>query len=127
MMSALSTLDLPARSSQVRCPPPASRDVLRLLRYRHRLIQMRTQVKNSLRALALSAGLVKKGWLFGSRGRERLFSLPMTPAMSHQRDSWLSLLANLNGRVARVDEQLKLAARGDERVLRLRTHPGIGC
>jgi transposase len=121
-------LDLLLRGEfpRVHCSPPASRDVLRLLRYRHRLIQMRTQVKNSLRALALSAAMVKKGWLFGSRGRERLFSLPMTPAMSHQRDGWLSLLTDLNGRVARVDEQLKMAARGDERVLRLQTHPGIG-
>jgi hypothetical protein len=39
------------------------------------------------------------------RGREQLFSLPMTPAMSHQRESWLSLLADLNSRVTRVDEQ----------------------
>jgi transposase len=54
---------------RVHCSPPASRKVLRLLRYRYRLIRMRTQVKNSLRALALSAGSVRKMWLFGPRGR----------------------------------------------------------
>ena len=101
-------------------------EVLRLLRYRHRLIRRRTQVKNSLRALALSAGSVKRIWLFGPRGRSELFGLPMTSAMSHQRDGWLELLADLSGRVARLDEQLKRVARGDERVLRLQTHPGIG-
>ena len=49
-------LDLLLRGEfpRVHCPPPESREVLRLLRYRHRLIRMRTQVKNSLRALALS-------------------------------------------------------------------------
>jgi transposase len=40
---------------QVRLPPSESHEVLLLLRYRHRLVRMRTQVKNSLRALALSA------------------------------------------------------------------------
>ena len=111
---------------RVHCPPPESREVLRLLRYRHRLIRMRTQVKNSLRALVLSAGVVKKVWLFGPRGRAELFGLPLTPAMGHQRDGWLELLADLSGRVARLDEQLKQAARSDERVQRLQTPPGIG-
>ena len=65
-------------------------------------------------------------WLFGPRGRAELFGLPMTSAMSHQRDGWLELLADLSGRVVRLDEQLKQIARGDEGVLRLQTHPGIG-
>jgi transposase len=46
--------------------------------------------------------------------------------MSHQRDGWLELLADLGGRVTRLDEQLKQVAHGDERVQRLQTHPGIG-
>lgn len=102
-------LDLLLRGEfpRLHCPPPESREVLWLLRYRHRLIRMRTQVKNSLRALALSTGSVKKTWLFGPRGRSELFGLPMTPAMSHQRDGWLELLADLSGRVVRLDEQIK--------------------
>lgn len=48
----------------MRLPPPESREVRLLLRYRRRLVRMQTQVKNSLRALALSAGSVKKIWLF---------------------------------------------------------------
>jgi transposase len=68
----------------------------------------------------------KKVWLFGPRGRAELFGLPLTPAMSHQRDGWLELLADLSGRVARLDGQLKKLAAGDERVMRLQTHPGIG-
>jgi hypothetical protein len=55
-----------------------------------------------------------------------VFGMPMTSAMSYRRDGWLELLADLSGWVARLDEQLKQAARGDERVLRLQTHPGIG-
>ena len=41
---------------QVHRPPFESREVLRLLRYRHKLVQMRTRVKNSLQALAYGAG-----------------------------------------------------------------------
>jgi transposase len=102
-------LDLLLRGEfpRVRLPPPESREVLRLLRYRHRLVRMRTQVKNSLRALALSAGVVKKVWIFGPRGRAELFGLPLTSAMSQQRDGWLELLADLSGRVAALDRQLK--------------------
>lgn len=49
---------------------------------------MRTQVKNSLRAPALSAGVVKKVWLFGPGRRAELFGLPMSSAMSFQRDGF---------------------------------------
>ena len=40
-------------------PPSQSREVLRMLRYRQKLIKIRTIGKNSLQALALQAGLAK--------------------------------------------------------------------
>jgi len=43
-----------------------------------------------------------------------------------QRDGWLELLTGLSGRVTHLDEQLKQTARGDGRVQRLQTHPGVG-
>jgi len=60
-------LDLLLRDEfpQVHHPAFESREVLRLLRYRHKLVQMRTRAKNSLQALAFSAG---------SAGRSRLLS-----------------------------------------------------
>jgi transposase len=57
---------------QVHRPPLESREVLRHLRYRHKLVQMRTRAKNSLQALAFSAG---------SAGRSKLLRAPnKTPA-----------------------------------------------
>src|SRR6185503_11982324 len=41
-------------------PSLQSREVMRMLRYRHKLIKMRTRSKNSLQALALQAGLAKR-------------------------------------------------------------------
>ena len=48
-------LDLLLRDEfpRVHRPSLESREMLRLLRYRHRLVQMRTRCKNSLQALAL--------------------------------------------------------------------------
>jgi transposase len=41
-------------------PSFESREVLRLLRYRHKRVQMRTRVKNSLQALAYGAGSARR-------------------------------------------------------------------
>jgi transposase len=43
---------------QVHRPPFESREVLRRLRYRHKLVQMRTRAKNSLQALAHRGGRI---------------------------------------------------------------------
>ena len=103
-----------------------SREILRLLRYRHRLVQMRTQVKNSLQALAFSAGSAKRATLLSQKGRARFLQLPMSAAMDRQRREWLAFVAEFDERIKELDCWLSEQARLDERVLRLQTHPGIG-
>lgn len=107
-------------------PSFESREVLRLLRYRHKLVQLRTRAKNSLQALAYSAGSAKRAQLLSGKGRERLSQLPMSAAMDRQRGEWLSLVEELDRRIKGVDEWLEQQARPDGRVERLRTHPGLG-
>lgn len=107
-------------------PSPQSQEVLRMLRYRHRLVKMRTMTKNSLHALAISVGLPLKARLFTKGGRQMLLAAPMSPVMSEQRQQWWSLLEELDERIAPVEAWLQEQAQGDERVLRLRTHPGVG-
>lgn len=109
---------------QVHLPSFESREVLRLLRYRHRLVQMRTQVKNSLQALAFSAGLATRAKLLSQKGRERMLQLPMSEAMSRQRGEWLSLVGEFDERIKSLDGWLEQQARGDERGGRLRTESG---
>src|SRR5689334_4932800 len=53
-------------------PTPNSREILRMLRYRHKLVQMRTIVKNSLQALAIQSGLSLRAKLFTQAGLAQL-------------------------------------------------------
>src|SRR5437588_5971165 len=67
-------LDLMVHDEFPRLHRPAvqSREVLRMLRYRQKLIKIRTMSKNSLQALALQSGLAKGRQLFSKAGQEVL-------------------------------------------------------
>ncbi len=105
---------------------PESLDVLRQLRYRHRLVQMRTKIHNALQSIALGAGVSLKSKLRTKKGKQRLNELPLSSALSQQREEWLSLIAELNTRIERIEKDLEPLADDDERVRYVRTHPGIG-
>jgi transposase len=107
-------------------PAMKSREILRMLRYRQKLIKMRTMGKNSLQALALQSGLAKRSQLFTKAGLQELLAANMSPAMQWQREQWLQLLEPLNQRLLETMLWLKQQSRDDQRIVRLRTHPGIG-
>ena len=50
----------------------------------------------------------------------------MSPAMHWQREQWLQLLEPLNQRLLETMLWLKQQSLADQRVSRLRTHPGVG-
>ena len=107
-------------------PPLQSREVLRMLRYRQKLVKIRTMGKNSLQALALQSGLAKGSHLFTKTGQQELRATVMSPAMQWQREQWLQLLEPLNQRLTETMFWLKQQSLDDPRIARLRTHPGIG-
>ena len=107
-------------------PSPQSREVLRMLRYRQKLIKIRTMGKNSLQALALQSGLAKRSHLFTKTGQQELRTAQMSPAMQWQREQWLQLLEPLNERLVETMLWLKQQSQDDARIKLLRTHPGIG-
>src|ERR1700682_1969994 len=55
-------------------PAPESSEILRMLRYRQKLVKMRTIGKNSLQALALQSGLSLRTKLFTKAGKQELCS-----------------------------------------------------
>ena len=107
-------------------PAATSREVLRMLRYRQKLIKVRTMAKNSLQAIALQAGLAKGKQLFTRAGAEQFKNAAMSPVLQWQREHWFQLLPALNAQLLETMVWLKLQSKDDLRIQRLRTHPGIG-
>jgi transposase len=101
-------------------------EALRMLRYRARLVKMRTMISNNLQAIAISSGLTERSRMLSRAGQQRLRNARMTPAIKHQSEDLLTLLVPLNERIARVERWLKQQASIDDRVKLLMTHPGVG-
>ncbi len=101
-----------------------SREVLRQLRYRHKLVKLRTMVVNTLQALAINAGLSLRAQLLTKGGRKQLAGLQLSEIAQQQRAELVSLADELPRRIATVEQWLKEQAKSDSRVQRLQTHPG---
>ena len=107
-------------------PLPHSREVLRMLRYRQKLIKLRTMTKNSLQAIALQAGLAKGKQLFSAAGQEQFRAAEMSPVLQWQREHWFALLKPFNQQLLETMVWFKQQSKDDASIQRLRTHPGIG-
>jgi transposase len=103
-----------------------SRTVLRQLRYRHKLVKVRTIAKNSLPAISINAGLPLKRRLLTEPGIAQLQALSLSLVLTQQRDEWLQLIGEMNERIATVEAQLQQRAKDDAAIALLQTHPGIG-
>jgi transposase len=78
------------RFPRIWVPTAAERDERQLLLHRHKLVRMRTQVKNQLQALALNQGVQRKWKLWSKTGRKQLELLPLLPWASRRRESCCS-------------------------------------
>jgi transposase len=107
-------------------PAVESREVLRMLRYRQKLIKLRTMTKNSLQAIALQAGLAKGKQLFSAAGQEQFQAALMSPVLQWQREHWFELLKPFNQQLLETMVWFKAQSKDDVNIQRLRTHPGIG-
>lgn len=107
-------------------PSAASRGVLDLLRHRRRLVRMATLLKNSLQALALNYRLRLGPRLFSQRGQGQLEQLRVSSTEAWHRQDSSALLAAIREKIQALDAELRARAAADPRVVRLRTHPGVG-
>jgi transposase len=106
-------------------PTLAERDLRQLVLHRHRLVQMRTRVKNQLQALAMNQGLCQKKKLWSCAGRAQFEALPLLPWAARRRAELLQLHDQLCALGRPLDQGFRQQA-GRVEVQRLMTHPGIG-
>lgn len=84
-------------------PMAEQRDLRQLLIHRHRLVEIRTRVKNGLQHLALNRGLQKHFRLWSVRGRACLEELSLSGWSAQRRADVLKLLSQLDAQIGALD------------------------
>jgi len=107
-------------------PTAEQRDLRQLLIHRHKLVEIRSRVKNGLQHLALNRGLQKQRALWSVRGRACLQELPLAGWSARRREDLLKLLAALDSQVAELDAAVEQAAAEHPQARLLMTQPGVG-
>jgi len=107
-------------------PSAEQRDLRQLLIHRHKLVEIRTRVKNGLQHLMLNRGVQKKHKLWSQAGQQALRELPLEGWAMRRRQDLLALLASLEAQIAPLDMAAKQAAEQHEQARLLMTQPGVG-
>ena len=107
-------------------PDREQRDLRQLVLHRHKLVEMRSRVKNELQHLALNKGMQKKRTLWSQAGQKVLRELPLKPWAACRREDLLGLLAMLNQQVGELDGAVQQAAEQNPQAKLLMTQPGVG-
>ncbi len=84
-------------------PDRATRDLRQLLMHRHKLVCMRSAVKNQLQAIALNRGVQKHKRLWNQEGREQLRSFVLPPWTRRRCDELLRLHEQWDQEIAELD------------------------
>lgn len=107
-------------------PDREQRDVRQLVLHRHKLVEIRSRVKNELQHLSLNKGMQRKGRLWSQAGMQSLRELPLKPWARCRREDLLGLLAMLNQQIGKLDGAVEHAAEQDAQAKLLMTQPGVG-
>ncbi len=107
-------------------PSPENRDVRQLLWHRHRLVQMRTRLKNQLQTIALNEGLQRREKLWSKAGRTQLESLSLPPWTARRRQDLLALVDQLTAHIEQLSRAIQQEGEQRPEVQHLMTHPGVG-
>jgi len=107
-------------------PDREQRDLRQLVLHRHKLVEIRSRVKNELQHLSLNKGIQRKAKLWSQAGQKLLRELPLKPWASCRREDLLGLLGMLNEQVGKLDEAVQQAAEEHPQARLLMTQPGVG-
>jgi transposase len=125
---ALHILDLMLqnRFPRIWIPCPEERDLRQLLRHRHKMVCLRTSVRNQLQALAMGQGIYRRRKLWGAGGRTELEALALEPWASRRRQELLDLLDRLDPSLAELDRAVGKQAEQRPVARCLMEQPGVG-
>ena len=107
-------------------PDREERDLRQLLIHRHKLVEIRSRVKNGLQHLALNQGMQKKQRLWSAAGQQALRQLPLQPWASRRREDLFRLLLSLEQQIAPLDRAVAEAAQQNREARLLMSQPGVG-
>jgi transposase len=107
-------------------PSVEQRDLRQLLIHRHKLVEIRTRVKNGLQHLAMNRGLQKKRKLWSVRGRIEFEKLLLEGWAARRKEDLLGLLEQLSRQIGELDEAVATAAEQNPQARLLMTQPGVG-
>jgi len=107
-------------------PDREQRDLRQLVLHRHKLVEIRSRVKNELQHLSLNKGMQRKAKLWSQAGQKLLRELALKPWAACRREDLLGLLSMLNQQIGKLDAAVQTAAEGNPQAKLLMTQPGVG-
>lgn len=102
------------------------RDLRQLLIHRHKLVEIRTRVKNGLQHLAMNRGMQKKARLWTEAGQKAFGELPLEGWAACRREDLQGLRAMLDSQIRELDQAVEKAAYANQQARLLMTQPGVG-
>jgi transposase len=107
-------------------PDREQRDLRQLVLHRHKLVMIRSRVKNELQHLSLNQGMQRQRRLWSEHGLQLLRELPLKPWASCRREDLLVLLAMFDQQIGELDRAVQAAADEHPQAKLLMTQPGVG-
>jgi transposase len=107
--------------------PPGIRELRELVRYRAKLVAIRSGLKAQIHAVLAKAGvLIAVSDLFGVTGRQRLAKVPLGSAYAQRINSLLELINILDSHEARFAAMIAERLRIDQGYQAIQQLPGVG-
>jgi transposase len=107
-------------------PNREQRDLRQLVLHRHKLVEIRSRVKNELQHLSMNKGMQRKHKLWSRQGQQLLRALPLKPWAGCRREDLLGLLGMLDQQIGKLDQAVEQAAEQHAQAKLLMTQPGVG-
>jgi transposase len=107
--------------------PPEVRARRELVRYRHKLVQVRTSFKDQVHAVLAHRGIsIPASDIFGAGGLELLDQLTLPEPFAVKMASARRMIDELNGEVDRFDKLIRAACAADPGYRAIQQIPGVG-